>query len=571
MFTQKGSFIMKKSRTFRKSFVAAIAALCLAAPLAVMPMTVSADTSISITATDKADHDYKAYQVFSGTYANGVLGQIEWGSGIDTSVDGFDAAMQAFTGLSGDVKAADVASKLTDTNKAKEFAKIIAKYATGTFTQLNKSGTTDTDEKVYTGSVTVGYYLVKDESTTLSEASYTAYILEVTDETNISVTAKTSIPTIVKKVKENTDVSDYTDAGNNVRDNYNDVADYNIGDDVPFIDIGTLPSNLDDYYDEYFYQIVDKLDPEFDVTHGENNAHDIVVKVDGKEVNAKDYTLTVEEGTDGTTITVTFKDINDIDDKENNDISVTGTSIVTVEYTAELKENADIGQDDGQTSEVYLKFSNDPNEEYIPSEDGPKKQGETQKDRVIVFTYELDIVKTFQQPDNADDRVAEKDEATFKIKKKGTELYATIGKDGRITGWDSNGSEVSTDDSGLAKFVGLDAGTYVIVETATLPGYNKIPETEISITTEMIAERQKWTTNTATDALKALKLNNVATDKLADGIVEMNILNNRGSSLPSTGGIGTTIFYLGGGTMAAVAGVYLITKKRMKNEEDDEI
>ena len=51
----------------------------------------------------------------------------------------------------------------------------------------------------------------------------------------------------------------------------------------------------------------------------------------------------------------------------------------------------------------------------------------------------------------------------------------------------------------------------------------------------------------------------------------MNILNNRGSSLPSTGGIGTTIFYLGGGTMAAVAGVYLITKKRMKNEEDDEI
>lgn len=567
MFTQKGSFIMKKSRTFRKSFVAAIAALCLAAPLAVMPMTVSADTTINVTPTDKADHIYKAYQVFSGTYADGVLGQIEWGSGINTSADGFSTDMQNFTGLTGDVKASDVAGKLTQDN-AKDFAAIIAKYASGTSITLNASGTTSTGEKTYNGTVSDGYYLIKDESESLSEASYTAYVLEVAGEATISVTAKTSIPTIVKKVKENTDVSDYTDAKGVTHENYNDVADYNIGDKVPFIDIGTLPSNLDNYYDEYFYQIIDKLDPEFDVTHGENGAHDIVVKVDGKEVNTDDYTLTVEEDTGGTTITVTFKDINDIDDKDDSDISVTGSSIVTVEYTAELKNNADIGQDNGQTSEVYLKFSNDPNEDYTPSTSGPSKQGETPKDRVIVFTYELDITKTFQQSDGSYVN-AVAGNAKFKIKNKDGK-YATVA-DNKITGWDDNGTEVDTDVSGLVKFKGLDAGAYTIVETDTLAGYNKILDKDIVIAATMITDRQAWTSNNANEALTALTIDGTTATNLSEGIVGLEIQNNRGSSLPSTGGIGTTIFYLGGGTMAAVAGVYLITKKRMKNEEDDEI
>ena len=87
MFTQKGSFIMKKSRTFRKSFVAAIAALCLAAPLAVMPVQV--ETSYAAEAT------YSAYQIFKGTLANNSLGNIEWGADVSLTTEEETALLEA--------------------------------------------------------------------------------------------------------------------------------------------------------------------------------------------------------------------------------------------------------------------------------------------------------------------------------------------------------------------------------------------------------------------------------------------------------------------------------------------
>lgn len=160
-----------------------------------------------------------------------------------------------------------------------------------------------------------------------------------------------------------------------------------------------------------------------------------------------------------------------------------------------------------------------------------------------------------------------------------TKEYAKI-TDGKISGWtttENEGVDVTTKYSKVI-FLGLDDGTYWLKETKTPAGYNSIEDYKIVInaTTE---NGQDWN-EVADTALTEVDLKDKNdgyldgkedADDNTDGTLEMTINNEKGSSLPSTGGIGTTIFYLGGGTMAAVAGVYLITKKRMKNEEDDEI
>lgn len=602
MFTQKGSFIMKKSRTFRKSFVAAIAALCLAAPLTVMPVSAyNITVNKPTTNPDNVVHTYEAYQIFAGDYNDNVLSNIKWGTGVDTtkSVGGVTliSAIQAITvnggtPFAGLDEASEIANKLSenqskDNDVVKAFAEVVGDYLNATSGTAGSTGVTNLNN--------AGYYLVQDSGNVTGEAAKTRYILQVAGA-DVTVTAKSSYPTIVKKVQENTDVGDYdVDNGKNLdafedHTNYNDVADYNIGDDVPFIDIGTLPDTLDDY-DEYYYEIVDTsdkgLDPNTTVGSDGKVTGGVTVKIDGVGVTEQ-ATITEEtnEQTGETTIKVVFEDIKSIDkgDDGTTDVSVTKDSIVTVEYDSKLKEDADIGLE-GQESKVKLNFSNDPNEDYDSEndEDGPDGIGTTPEDKVIVFTYELDITKYLGE--KSDNQKEIEGEAGFKLYKTvdGKEMVATLNANKKITGWEEAtnedaGTQISTDSNGVVKFIGIDEGTYTIKETDTPNGYNTMEPKTIVIAANTLDEatdavttvdRQEWTT-TADKALLALTCDNVAGD-LTNGNVTIDVENFKGSTLPSTGGIGTTIFYLGGGTMAAVAGVYLITKKRMKNEEDDEI
>lgn len=616
MFTQKGSFIMKKSRTFRKSFVAAIAALCLAAPLAVMPMTVSADTtySITITATDSATtHKYVAYQIFSGDLSvegtEKVLSDIEWGS--DVNVE--KITIQELCPVLGDndlteKTASKVAEKLTN-NNSETFANYIEDCLKGSGSVLSADDTTDANDYKVTG-LSAGYYLVKDEADLNNQtASKTSYILEVVS--NISTSAKSAVPTIVKKVQENTeleDKDDYTSGSGNEYDDYNDVADYNIGDDVPFLDDGTLPSDFDSY-DDYYYQIVDTPGDKFtpNITNEDGNLDmskitvTIVDKGDNGEVvekevfvdgdNVKIEYVNSQTGTTDNpdTIKVTFENIRDIYEvdesgEKGDPITVDKDSHVTVEYTAKLDSDAEIGLP-GQESKVKLNFSNDPNEYYDSTDDNdgePDGIGTTPEDKVIVFTYELDVLKQLADSTEEDGyKNATNGEVGFKLYRMNDETkeYAII-TNSKVSGWiatENNGTEVTTTDSKVI-FLGLDDGTYWLKETKTPAGYNSIEDYKIVInaTTE---NGQDWNEVADTALIEVdLKDKNDGyldgeedTDANTDGILDMTINNEKGSSLPSTGGIGTTIFYLGGGTMAAVAGVYLITKKRMKNEEDDEI
>lgn len=155
--------------------------------------------------------------------------------------------------------------------------------------------------------------------------------------------------------------------------------------------------------------------------------------------------------------------------------------------------------------------------------------------------------------------------------------WATV-ENMKITGWvdsEDKATQVETAADGTFKFIGLDDGTYVLHETKTPAGYNTMAPLTLQIIAGTV-QCQDYMEIEAHDApdevLTSLKLKvgdaNPVDGTTSDGIVKTEIINQKGSSLPSTGGIGTTMFYVGGGVLVAGAGVLLITKKRAKKDAE---
>lgn len=569
---------MKKTRRFASLATAAILAACAVVPATMSALPVSAQTVTITQATGnaEADHTYSAYQIFKGTVVDGALTGIDWNKDIVN-----DGAL--LTALKGDTQlgkyfanctsAAEVAAalnaKVAGTEEGTETSVFANNGAlTQHFAELVKANLKDnvtasaTSAKNGTSaelSITAdGYYLIVDDTANLQTGAYSRYILTTVDadsDTTLSIAQKASSPTVVKKVKENTDVDDYTytDArGSQTDKDYNDVADYNIGDAVPFKLYGTMPSTIGDY-EHYRYIFHDTLGTQFTAPA----VGDVTVKVDGK--NAVGATVAIA----GNEITVTFADI-----KDGN--TITASSVVTVEYSAVLNKTAQIGLS-GQENAVKLEYSND---SYWDGS-GTPTTSKTPEDKVIVFTYELDVTKQ----DSVTDKKLK--DAEFNLKN-AADKYAKVDENGYVTGWVDTVAEASvlkSDANGLFKVIGLDDGTYTLTETKAPTGYNLLnaPVTlKLDATT---ANGQNWDVFDATKALTDLTLTidtgaaqPAKTPGEGDsfgkyGVVETTVLNTSGSSLPSTGGIGTTIFYVAGGVLVVGAGVLLITKKRAKDAQ----
>ena len=570
-----------------KRFTAAIAATLMVASLSVpMAMNVSA-ADITITAGDSGTHTYEAYQIFAGTLSGDVLSDIKWEKGskeadysaiyteLKTKNAAFAKVVEEETiALSSPQEVADVlaANNTTDSQVAKDFAEVVAKHLTDKATGTSTGGTISGLDN--------GYYLVQDAATSPADpsenASKTRYILEVAGE-DVKVDAKSAYPTVVKKVKENSDVSDYKHPNLEEADaDYNDIADYNIGDTVPFKLYGTLPSNYDDYK-QYYYEFTDTIGTEFNLP---GTRADYTVKIDGEEItgNSNGVKVTVSNNT----IKVTFDNLKEV--TLPNDKVITKDSVITVEYSAVLNNTAKLCVP-GQVNGVNLTYSNNPNQE----SSGDIDKGTTPYDGVIVFTYGIDINK---YTGNTDNKLAGAKFAIYKKNADNSETYLAFGKDGftSLNNRPSDTDVAETDmtnaskgiwvskDSNVIEIKGLDAGTYYIEELEAPAGYNKLTDPiEVVVTPTYREDRQAWEyspTGQAANAegnakaLTALTITNTENAEISSGKGTVNIENKAGSTLPSTGGIGTTIFYLGGGAMVAVAGIVLITKKRMgKNAE----
>lgn len=483
------------------------------------------ETTYSITINNSAkDHTYEAYQIFTGDLSGTTLSNIVWGSGVSEA---------------GQTALGDAAAK-TETLKTEADAKAFAKAVAPYLTTAAGSANTVTDGKYVISGLAAGYYLVKDQDGSLigDNDSYTEYIIQVVG--NVTATPKSDVPEVQKKVK---DINDSTDT---TKTDWQDSADYDIGDSIPFQLKATLADNVSSYttYKVVFHDTLSK---------GLTYNKDAKVYIDGTETNG--FTVTATVNADGTTtLTVSCDDV--------KALGAGNSSVITVEYTAKLNENAVLGSA-GNPNEVYLEYSNNPNK----SEEGNNETGETPKDVVIVFTYKTIINKV-------DSETKPLTGAAFKLEK------LIKGEDGAADAWTTI-KEFAVDGTTTSfTFSGLDDGQYKLTETKTPVGYNTIDpiyfvieathgETaDVPTLKTLNAYLTDANGNKQTEMKDGESVNiDLGTVDLTAGSITTTVVNKSGSELPSTGGIGTTIFYVLGGVLVLAAVVLLVTKKRMSGAE----
>lgn len=568
--------------------------LVLVVAIGLMPTVFAADTySITITTPkyDEATHIYEAYQIFSGDLStdednNVTLSNIVWGSGVDKNNVDYEAIVVAIGGTYNDNthnSAAAISELLTEENAA-AFAKAINAY-------LNSANAITDTNRVISG-LNPGYYLIKDKDNSLSDAdrgAYTLYMLQILNK-SIVVNSKSDVPTIEKKVD---DLNDSNTLEN--EEEWQDSADYDIDDAVPFKITVKNGSHVSDF-ETYTLTIHDVQSEGLTApTSFRVNVENVGEMIFNNDNSTTEGTVnkTFGEGDKAITvsakITVVFKNPSCSDnctfhitvtytaqDANKNSVSIPADinkSKVTVTYSSVLNEDAVIGSD-GNPNKTKLDYSNNPNGD----ED---EKGTTPWDTVIVFTYKIDVSKV---DGKTDEPLAGAEFELFKKVVVGANEAKPQGEllDGyyeeKVSGetvyyhWAEFGKIVPTlqdkgDYTGSAE--GIDDGVYKLVEIKTPTGYNTIEDIifTVSATHDVYDENPALTAMTVTPA--DVFTVNMTTGEVATptGIISGTVKNNQGSSLPETGGIGTTIFYTVGGILVVAAVILLVTKKRMSAED----
>ncbi|KIS08094.1 isopeptide-forming domain-containing fimbrial protein [Streptococcus equi] len=441
-----------------------------------------------------AGHTYEAYQIFKGDLFDSTLSNITWGGGV-TPFE-FDGSKDA----------AKIAEGLKEANAA-DFAKEAGKHLTTVVAGQGEQTITVSE---------AGYYLIKDknDSQTGKHDAYTSFVLKVVK--NTSFKPKSAIPTVLKKVKDRNDKT-------GLETDWQDSADYDKGDKVPFQLTATLPSNYD-AFQEYYLEFVDTLSAGLSYN---KDAKVYVVNGDSRQDITGSFTIN-DAGS-------SFK-INNL--KAVQGVTITATSKIVVEYTATLNDQAAIGKK-GNPNEVALTYSNDPNH-LGKGEESPK--GETPKDKVIVFTYKTIINKVDQ------DQKA--------LKGAGFTLYKLVKGDNGEEKYQIV-QEIKAGDTTSFEFVGLDAGDYKLSETTTPGGYNTIADVMFSI----VAQHETESDDPQLTSLTVEKATGFIADTEA-GTVSATVVNKKGSILPSTGSIGTTMLYVCGVMLMIVSTLFIFRQKQ---------
>lgn len=479
----------------------------------------AADTyDITVPQTDS--HTYSVYQVFTGDLSEGTLSNIKAGKNFNTSNGAGDKG-QDLTAAEAAEKIAKVSDTATDTEKLETISK---------FVNLNGEafGTVSKDAPL---SAAPGYYLFKDQNAVTGNDAATLFIVKVNGP--VTVNRKADKPTFEKKVK---DVNDSTGD----KSNWQDSADYDVNDKVPFQLTATLPTSDTDFAAYKTYKLVFHDQQSAGLTF---NKDSVVVKYNGhvheeKTLGADSYTVT-ENPEDKDTFDITIADAKSVRDAEGNAINVAAGGEFTVEYTSTLNANAVIGAA-GNSNEASLEFSNNPNV------GGEGNTGKTPTDKVIVFTYQLDINKTFNGG-----TPAENDLPKFKLYKfDSTAGDYTIDR-GEVT------ITKTEDGKYTASFKYVDDDKYKLVETKTPAGFNTAADTLFEITAEHEVESDN-------PQLTVLKINTTP-GNTTTGTVTADVVNQKGSNLPSTGGMGTTVLYAAGAAIVLVAAFGIAFAVRRRN------
>ena len=388
---------------------------------------------------------------------------------------------------------------------AKKFAEEAAKVASGKTVNYSVQAT---GSKVVQ-EVELGYYLVVPDG--WADVNPVVCSLGSTNP-NVTINEKNGSPTIDKKVKEGSDFGETNDAA--------------IGDYVEF----QLTINVVDGTPST-YVVHDTMSA--GLTFVNDAAHSLSIKRKDVTLESSNYQVVTENITDGCAFEVKFKN-----DENGNSVLKTNDKVV-ITYWAQINEKALIGSTTGNTNSAILKYGTD---------------GEATCNPTTTYVWSFGVKKYTKGSDNSEVSLAG---AKFQVKsgdKVASFKYDNAKKVYKFEGWDVADAAglvkvVETPATGEIEFEGLDSGTYALEEVEAPKGYNKL-DSAISFTIKGATDPSKGQVSYGTDN--------------ATGTIK--VLNNAGTTLPSTGGIGTTIFYLIGGGLMVAAAVLLIAKKRMENK-----
>lgn len=462
--------------------------------------------SITISNTE-AGHTYTAYQIFEGELSDSTLSDIKWGSGINGAdlLTALKADTVFGTGTGNDfsscTSAADAAAIIGAENYAAAKVEEFAKKALA-----NKKGTgVSDDDSDENGDKTSAYII---------EGLTAGYYL-VTDEIENESVDMAESALILKVVKDQT-VSPKSNSNPTfdkvIGTNALGVADKNVGDEIEFTLKATLPASTTlSKYTSYKLNFNDTLDAGLSFV-----SNSVKVYKDSTEI-------TTATGVDIDTDTAQTIKVS-ISDVKAAGIGATGGEVIKVVYKAELNSSA---VKTGTQNTAYIEYSHDPNNSSEYSKLPEKK--------VTVWTFDFTLTKEFSDGQNHT---------------AGFTLYKDEAKPGNEIGTEK---EITTN-NGTAVWNDLADGDYVLVETSIPDGFNSVEDIVFTITT---------TVDENGNRTRLLSSNSAVSTDYSTGDVTTKVVNNSGSILPSTGGIGTTIFYIVGSLLVIGALIFLISKRRM--------
>ena len=459
-----------------------------------------------------------------------------------------------------------VSNESTDNTKvtARKFAEtvraqIVAANTSSVTLAADGAAAKTADNNATFSNMDQGYYLIIQTMATNSDGkTMSQVILNTHGQSELDLTVKKDTVRLTKKVQENQDgVND----GQNGK--WQDGADYNIGDMVPFQLTGTLPADYANYSAyQYIFHDSASAGLTFSIANAElkvyavNNDRKIELK---KATDANDKTgyTVVTSGLTGETFQVKFADLKQAK-AETGDVTITKDTKIVVEYKAKLNADAKRGAT-GNPNEAWLEFSND---QYNTGEGSPT--GNTPPDKVIVFTFDIVVNKYKNSVTDAN-----------KLNNAGFTLYKST--DG--TNW-SKAQELNNagNNTNVFRFNGLDSGYYKIVESKVPDGFTKADDVIFTVeaTYDTTSDAPTLTGLVVKDANGSVistgenakfTLSGITYDgtESANAQISTNIINKSGNKLPSTGGMGTVMLYVAGIAVFVLAGATLVMALRRRN------
>ena len=533
-----------------KKLLAALLAVAMVCAMAIPAFAENSEGDVD------SHHTYSAFQIFKGDVeGNNIkdfkISNVDWGSNIINNSDDFlnklreaDHIGPLFTNAKSAQEVLAVISQWHDSDDDSiAFARFVCHYlysndANPTYVVRAGSNALTIPE------AKAGYYLFVDTTDFSKDDSYHSYnsfLLMVTKGNwNVPITPKAEKPTVEKKVYDNPDGTSTGGFGSS--------ADHAINEKFQFQLTATLPDSTNrayDYYDKYSVIFHDTLSD--GITYDKDDELDsVVIKSNGNTYNITDsskYTI------DTTDLESQNSFVVNIDVKacaKDAGFDLNDGATITVTYTAHLNDKAYVNTAGGSTSninKVYLTYSNNPKDE--------SSIGKTPESTpVYVYTYQLNNTKhqdTEKGPalegacfrlysdeactDQSEVQLYQKDGFYYPIKD-------VLGKEA---------VEMKSAANGTFNVKGLDAGTYYLKEITPPDGYSACKVIPVTIKADHSRNDQV----------------NLEGSNLTNDIVNIKA---GGITLPSTGGIGTTIFYVVGGGLMVAAIVLLVTKKRMENK-----